>query len=372
MRRLLLPLAALAAAACGRGEKAGPAGAPRPAAVRAAPAVEKDVPVEIEAVGRVGSSGSVQVRAQVAGTLLAARFTEGQTVRKGDVLFEIDRRPFQAALDEATARLAQDEIRAQNAREDAARYEGLVGKEYVTRQQFEAARANAAALQAQVAADEATVQRAQLNLEYCTIRAPISARTGRRRVDPGNLVAAAAPEPLVTLEALRPVYAEFSVPERQLVALRARKGPPPAVRIQTAAGGPDVLGTLSFIDNAVDPSTGTVLLKARVPNEDELLWPGQTIQVHVEVGSRSKAVVVPASAVAAGQQGDYAYVVGPDRKAQLRAVIVEQAGDAEAVIAKGISPGELVVVEGQLKLRPDAPVEVLQDEPARGEKAAAR
>jgi membrane fusion protein, multidrug efflux system len=360
IRRLSILGLALLAAACSK--KDGGAGGPRPVPVRAAPAVEKDVAIEVQAIGRIVSSQSVQIRPQVSGTLVAARFVEGQAVRKGDVLVEIDRRPFEAALAEAKAKLAQDAVRAENARADAARYAGLVEKEYVTRQQHEAAKANAAALTAQVAEDEATVQRAQLNLAYCTIRAPLSGRTGRLRVDPGNLVAAGAPEPLTTIEQVKPVFAEFSVPERHLAALRARSDTPPPVRIRPGGDGAEIRGTVAFIDNAVDATTGTVLLKARVANDDEALWPGQTVDVRLQVAERANAVVVPASAVAAGQQGDYAYVVTPERKAQLRPVVVEQAGEKEAVIGKGISAGELVVTEGQLKLRPDVPVEILQDE----------
>jgi multidrug efflux system membrane fusion protein len=350
----------LALAACSRKENA--AAGPRPVAIRAAPAVEKDVPIEIRAIGRIVSSQSVQIRPQVPGTLVGARFAEGQVVRKGDVLLEIDRRPYEAALAEAKAKLAQDRVRAQNAREDAARYAELVEKEYVTRQQYESAKANASALLAQVAADEAAVERAELNLAYCTIRAPLSGRTGRLRVDPGNLVSVGAPEPLLTIEQVKPVFAEFSVSERHLASLRARRDAPPAVRIRTGAQGREVEGTLAFVDNAVDPATGTVLLKARFPNEDELLWPGQTVEPRLQVAERTRAIVVPASAVAAGQQGDYAYVVSPERKAQLRMVVVEQMGESEAVIAKGISAGELVVTEGQQKLRPDVLVEILQDD----------
>lgn len=368
MTHARLPALLLLAVACsGNAPDRGPA---RPVPVRAAAAQVKDVPVEIRAVGRIASAQSVQIRAQVSGTLVALRFTEGQTVRKGDVLVEIDRRPYEAAHAEAVARLAQDQVRAQNARDDAARYEQLVGKDYVTRQQYDQAKATAAALDAQVAADRAAVQRTALNVEYCTVRAPSPGRTGRRRLDPGNLVSAGAPEPLVTLEQLRPVYAEFSVPERYLAALRARREAP-AVRIRTPGGGPERTGALSFVDNAVDPTTGSVLLKARFPNDDEALWPGQTVEVRVQIAERSRAVVVPAAAVGSGQQGEYVWIVGADRKAALRTVVAEQPGDAEAVIGSGLSPGELVVVEGQLKLRPGAAVELLAEEKA-PEKAAAR
>jgi multidrug efflux system membrane fusion protein len=358
-RRLAVLGLALLAAACSK--KDGTATGPRPVAVRAAPAVQKDVPIEVQAVGRIVSSQSVQIRPQVSGTLVAARFVEGQAVRKGDVLVEIDRRPFEAALAEAKAKLVQDQARAENAREDAARYAELVKKEYVTRQQYDAARADAAALAAQVVADEAAVERAQLNLAYCTIRAPISGRTGRLLVHPGNLVSAGAPEPLLTIEAVQPVFVEFAIPERHLGALQARRDAPPPVRVR-AGGGEEIAGELAFVNNVVDAATGTVLLKARVTNEDELLWPGQTVDVHLRVAERARAVVVPAAAVAAGQQGDYAYVVTPEKKAQLRPVVVEQAGEAEAVIGKGIAAGELVVTEGQLKLRPDVAVEILEDE----------
>lgn len=366
---LAAALLAALAAACSRDDGKAAAG-PRPIAVRAAPAIEKDVPVEIGTVGRIIANRSVAIRAQVSGPIVAVHFTEGQTVRQGALLLELDARPYEAALLEAKARLEQDRARAENARADASRYEGLVEKEFVTRQQYESAKANAAALEAAVAADQAAIERAQLNLSYTRIRAPIGGRTGRLLVHQGNLVSANAPEPLVTLEQVKPVFVEFSVPERHVAALRQARATPPRATIRT--GGRDVEGTLVFMNNAVDATTGTILLKAEFPNEDEALWPGQTVEVALRVAERAKAVVVPASAVAAGQQGDYAYVVTAEKKAQLRPVIVEQAGEGEAVIGKGIAAGELVVTEGQLKLRPDVPVEVLQDGPPQDGKAPAR
>jgi multidrug efflux system membrane fusion protein len=350
----------VAALACSRGE--GKARATRPVPIRAAAAVLKDVPIELRAVGKIVSSQSVAIRPQVSGTLVRAHFTEGQAVKKGDLLVEIDRRPFEAALSEARARLAQDEVRALNARQDAERYAGLIDKEFVSRQQNDAAKANAAAAEAQVAADKAAVERARLNLDYATIRAPISGRTGKLLVHPGNLVSAGAPEPLLTLQQVKPVFAEFALPERHLAALRGRRDAPPTVRLTTAGGGPEVQGELAFVDNAVDATTGTITLKARVPNDDEALWPGQSVDVFLRVADRAQAVVVPASAVPTGQQGDYVYVVSAERKAQLRLVQVEQAGAQEVVIGKGVSPGELVVTEGHLKLRPDMAVEILPAE----------
>jgi multidrug efflux system membrane fusion protein len=370
-RPLLLALAALGAA-CSRGDgKAAGAGA-RPQ-VRAVAAVERDFPVEVRAVGRMVSAESVAVRAQVSGTLVGVHFKEGQAVRKGDLLLEIDRRPFQAAAAEAAARLEQDRVRAANARDDVKRYAGLVEKEFVTRQQWDAAQANAAALEAQVAADEAALERARLSLAYCTIRAPISGRTGRLLVHAGNLVSAGTPEPLVTLEQVRPVFAEFAIPERHLAALRARRGPPAPVEILTTGATAPVRGVLAFVNNAVDAGTGTILLKARFENEDEALWPGQPVDVTLRIGERARAVVVPASAVSSGQQGDYAWVVA-DGKAQVRPVVVDQASETEVVVSKGLSPGEQVVTEGHLRLRPGAAVEVLAGEarPGAGRPAEGR
>jgi multidrug efflux system membrane fusion protein len=365
LRTAALAAAALTLAACSRGDTK-KEGGPRAVAVRAARAVEKDVPVEVRAVGRIVANQSVAVRAQVSGPIVAVHFTEGQQVKRGDLLLEIDRRPYASALAEARAKLAQDRARDENARADAKRYAELVEKEYVTRQQYEAARAIAAALDATLTADEAAIERAALDLSYCTIRAPASGRTGRLLVHAGNLVSANAPEPLVTIEQVKPVFAAFSIPERHLGALRGR-ALGLQVRVRPAGADRDVPGTLAFVDNAVDPTTGTILLKARVENEDEALWPGQVVDVFLRIGERSRAIVVPASAVASGQQGDYAYVVSDERKAQLRPVVVAQAGSEEAVISEGLAAGELVVTEGQLKLRPDSPVELIDE---RGKPAA--
>lgn len=358
-RAYALSLAPLFLLACSREDDAA-ARAGQPVPIRAAPAVEKDVPVELRAVGKIVANRSVAVRAQVSGPIVAVHFQEGQAVREGALLLEIDPRPYEAALLEATARLEQDRARAQNAKADADRYAGLVEKEFVTRQQYEAARANAQALQAAVLADEAAVERASLALSYTRIRAPISGRTGRLLVDRGNLVTANAPEPIVTIEQVKPVFAEFAVPERNLGELRAARDSPPRVVVRTSAGL-EALGALAFVDNAVDAATGTILLKARIPNDDEALWPGQIVDVSLRLAERTRVVVVPASAVASGQQGDYAYVVGAEQKVELRPVEVAQAGDLETVVSKGVSPGEMVVTEGHLKLRPGAPVEILQD-----------
>jgi membrane fusion protein, multidrug efflux system len=356
-RPAVLLLVAATAAGCGAGDTAAKGG-PRAVPVRVATVSEKNVPVEITAVGRIVANQSVAIRAQVAGAITAVHFTEGQTVKKGALLIEIDPRPYQAALAEARARLTEERARAENARADAKRLADLVEKEFVTRQQYESARANAAALEATVAGSEAAVQRAALNLSYAAIRAPIAGRTGRLLVHSGNFVAAGATEPLVTIEQIRPVYAAFSVPERHLSALRGREAS--AVRIRTG-GGVDHEGKVEFIDNAVDPATGTVLVKARVTNEDEALWPGQSVDVVLRLGERMNAVVAPVAAIAAGQQGDYAYVVTAEKKVEVRPVKVALSSGGDAVVEKGLRPGEVVVTEGHLKLRPGAVVEILEE-----------
>jgi multidrug efflux system membrane fusion protein len=349
--------ATLALTACGKGADATRGRGPVP--VRSALAEVRAVPSEVRAVGRIVSNRSVSVRAQVSGQLTAARFAEGQAVEAGDVLVEIDRRPFEAALAEARAALARDLARAENARADAARYEELAAKEYVTRQQAEAALAGAAALDATVEGDRAAVRRAELSLAWCTIRAPVAGRTGRLLVHPGNLVTAGSQE-IVTLQQLQPVYVSFAVPARYLAELRARATPAP-VQVQLARGSPSVAGVVEFVDNAVDEASGTILLKARVPNQDEALWPGQVVEVALQLAAPRPAVMVPASAVQQGQRGDYAFVV-KDGAAELRQVTVAQADEREVAIAEGIAAGERVVVEGQLKLVPGARVELLDGE----------
>jgi len=352
-----LSLAVLLAAtlpACRGGEAAGRV--QKPVQVRLATAVEKAVPVEVSAVGRVVSARSVVVRPQVTGQLLAARFTEGQVVREGDLLFEIDRRPFEAALAEARANLARDQARAVAARADATRYEGLAAKEYETRQQAEGARASAGALDATLDAGRAAIERAELNLAYCAIRSPLTGRTGRVLVHPGNLVTAGTQD-LVTIEQQQPLLASFTLPERHLSALRAA-GPGAVVTVEAASGGPSSLGSVEFIDNAVDQATGTVLVKARLPNRDQALWPGQAVEVRVRLADRPRAIVVPSAAVAQGQQGDYAWVV-KDGAVEVRQISVEEAGEREVVVRQGLVAGEQVVIEGQMKLVPGIRVEPL-------------
>lgn len=358
--RLLAALAIAAVAGC-RGGAEGTAKGARPVTVRTAVAVEKSAPLEVRAVGRIVSARSVALRPQVSGVLLAARFTEGQRVSEGQVLLEIDPRPYAATLAEARARRDQERARADNSKAETARLAELAGRDLIGKQEFETARANAAAAAAGAEAAEAAVQRAELNLAWCTLRAPTAGRTGRLLVHPGNLVAAGGGEPLVTIEQTRPVYASFSIPERHLSLLRQR-GKAQAVQVRTS-GGLQTTGTVDFVDNAVDTATGTILLKARIPNDDEALLPGQIVDVSVALAERTRAVVVPAAAVSQGQRGEYVFVVKGDGTVDLRDVAVDQVLGDEAVIGRGVAAGETVVIEGQLKLVPGARVEPAERPP---------
>jgi membrane fusion protein, multidrug efflux system len=304
------------------------------------------------------SSQSVVVRSEVSGRIVAVHFTEGQSVKAGDLLLEIDPRPYQAALAGAQARLAQDRARAGNARADASRYARLLEKSFVAEQQHATAQSEAAAQEAAVAGDQAAVDRAELDLARCAIRAPAPGRTGRLLVHAGNTVTGDAALPLLTIERRRPVRVEFSIPERHLPALRGAGGGSPPAWVK-ADGGIERPGALDFVDNAVDATTGTILLRARLPNDDDALWPGQAVEVRLRLELRPGALVIPAGAVAQGQQGDYAYVVTPQRTVELRPVVVEPAGDDRFVVLKGLAAGELVVSEGQIKLTPGAQVELI-------------
>ena len=344
--------------------------------VQVASAQVQTVPLSVRAVGNVQAYATVAVRPQVTGQLEAVHFTEGQEVKKGDLLFSLDARPFRAALAQAKAALTRDTVQADNAAADAKRYAGLVTKGYVTQQQFDAARAAAAAAAATVTADKAQVEVAQLNLAYCTIRSPIAGRTGSALVQAGNLVQAAGADPLVVIAQLQPIYVSFSVPERELPRIRAHAGD--ALRVSVRPSGEqaeprpesidlaraDAQGTLTFIDNAVNPSTGTIMLKARFDNADEALWPGEFVDTQLAIGQRAGAVVIPSEAIENGQNGTYVYVVPTNHKVEVRSVTVGTTDAHQAVIEKGLAAGEVVVTDGQLRLNAGTQVTIKSPEKA--------
>ena len=327
--------------------------------VTVARAERRAVPFELAATGAVEPLQTVAVLPQISGPILRIAFSEGQEVEKGQILFQIDPRPFQAALDQAKAMLARDQAQAQSAVLDAQRYAELVTQDYVTKSDYDAKRANAEALQAVVRADSAAVANAALNLEWAAVRAPISGRTGRLLVREGNLVRANAPDPLVTINQIHPILVRFAVPERHLPDIqRHSRGRLPVLvspsKTDTAASE----GLLTFVDNAVDTATGTVLLKAEFPNRDNALWPGEFLNVRLQLYIENNALLVPAQAVMTGQQGTYVFVLNQDGTARSQPVTVERAAGAYAVIAQGVRPGDEVVTDGQVRLVSGAPVEV--------------
>jgi multidrug efflux system membrane fusion protein len=315
--------------------------------------------MQIRAIGTVQPVSTVAMRALAGGELTRVWFREGENVRKGQMLFTIDPRPYAASLLQAQANLARDEANQRNAESEAARYAGLVKKDYVTKQDYERMTSGAEAAKAVVAADKAAVENARLQLSYCNIAAPIDGRTGSLMVHAGNIVHANDNNPLVVINQVTPTYVQFAIPESQLDQVRARGGVGVPVTASPQNGGaPLATGKLSFIDNAVDATTGTITLKAIYPNQDRALWPGQFVTVAMTLQERPNAVVVPSQAVQTGQRGQYVYVVKQDTSVEMRPVKVEESVNQQAVIADGLTPGETVVTDGQLRLTPKSHVDV--------------
>jgi membrane fusion protein, multidrug efflux system len=319
------------------------------------------VPYVVMANGVAEPMQTVAVEAQVNGILNRVTFSEGQQVQSGQVLFELDARQYVAVLDQARGQLARDEAMAANARRDAARYAALVKEGYVTGSQADQAEATAASAAATVAADRATVEKAALDVANCTIRAPIAGRTGSLLVRQGNLVKANSVPPLVVINQIQPILVRFSVPQSQFPDIQRyyRNGNALAVRATPSEGsGVPLNGTLAFVDNNVDSTTGTVLLKARFSNPDGSLWPGQYTNVALQLFVDPNALTLPAPAVLTGQQGTYVYTIDSAGTAKQRPVAVSRTVDSVAVIASGVKEGEKVVVDGQSRLVPGSKVTI--------------
>ncbi len=348
--------------ACSRAQKAP---APELVPVRVGTVVAKSVPVQIRNVGSVQPYNTVAVRALVNGEILQVHFREGQDVRKGELLFTIDPRPYEAALAQAQGALARDRAQLENAEADVKRYADLVKKDYVTQQQYDSVRANSQAYAATVRADEASVDRARLDLGYCSIRSPLDGRTGVVMVQAGNVVKA-NDATLVTINQVAPVYVAVAVPERDLPEIRRRQaeGRLPVDAEDPSTGRLLSRGELTFIDNAVDRTTGTITLKATFLNADRVLWPGEFVNALITLSTLTGAVVAPQGAVQTGQQGTYVYVLKADQTVEPRPVAVGRTLADGAVIDKGLAAGERVVTDGQLRLRPGSKVEILEAEKA--------
>jgi len=328
--------------------------------VKVAVAVQKAVPVQLQAVGTVEAYASVSVKSRIDGELVKVHFREGQDVRKGDLLFTIDPRPYEAALKEAQARLERDVALADKAEMDARRYAELVAKNYVSSDKYEQFRANSEALRATVAADRASVERARLQLEYCFIRAPMAGRTGRLLVDEGAQIKANDDKGgMVDVFQILPIYVSFAVPQQYLPDIKTHMA---RGQLKVEADIPESktkleAGTLSFLDNKVNSQTGTVLLKGSFANSDRQLWPGQFVMATLTLTTRNDAIVIPSMAIQVGQDGQFVYVVKPDMSVESRPIVPGMSVGDDVVIDKGLAAGERVVTEGQLRLVPGAKVQ---------------
>jgi multidrug efflux system membrane fusion protein len=355
--KLLYPFAILAALVAGCSKPAPQKKESIPVVV--AVAKRTAVPYTLATNGVVEPLQTAAVEAQVGGILTQVAFTEGQTVHAGDVLFQIDARPYVATLDQAKGQLARDQAQAANAKRDATRYNTLVEKDYVTRSQADQATATAASALATVDADRATVERAQLDVANCTIHAPISGRTGGLLVRKGNLVKANESTPLVVINQIQPILVRFSVPQGELPDIQRYFGAskPLAVQATPSEGSGSTLnGTLAFVDNSVDSTTGTVLLKARFDNPAGALWPGQFVTVALRLYVDPNALTVPSSAILTGQAGTYVFTVDKAGSAKQRNVKVARTVDSLAVVAGGLAPGDRVITDGQSRLIPGSKV----------------
>ena len=320
---------------------------------------QKTVPVELRVVGNVQASSTVTIKSKVGGELTRVHFTEGHDVRKGDLLFTIDPRPYEAALKQAEANLQKDLAQTKHAQEDARRYEFLIQKGVVARQQYDKFRTEAEALEAAVLADRAAVENAKIQLGYCSIHSPIDGRTGSLMVKQGNIIKADDVN-LIVIHQIVPIDVAFSVPEQNLQEIKKYMA---LGKLQVDALVPSnnerpEQGTVTFVDNAVDTSTGTIRLKGTFANRERKLWPGQFVNVVLTLTREPNAIVVPSQAIQTGQQGQYVFVVKQDLTVESRPVVVGRFVSNETVVQKGLLAGEKVVTDGQLRLYPGARVEI--------------
>ena len=346
----------LALSTCSGGTT-GPA-KPGPAPVLTAIAQKKSVPVELSSIGTVEAMASVSVRAQVQGNLSEIHFQEGQEVKQGDLLFSIDPRPYQDAVRQAEAVIRRGQAQLSLTDKQARQADALPREGIISDNTRDTATTSAQTQQASQAANQAALNNARLQLSYCSITAPITGRAGKRLVDVGNLVRPGE-QPLVVINQIRPIQVSFSEPEQSLGRIRARMAEGKLVTLALLPGEsePEV-GELTFIDNAVDPATGTILLKATFANDQERLWPGQFVDVELTLTEEKDVVVVPSSALQQGQQGTYVYAIKPDRTVELLPVTPGLALGEETVIDQGLAAGREVVIDGQLRLTPGAAVEI--------------
>jgi len=365
-----LLLLVIFSSACSNDKSRKPVSAPIPIIVSTV--IQKTVPVQLRAIGNVQAYSTVTIKSKVGGELVRVHFAEGQEVKKGELLFTIDPRPYEATLKQAEANLERDLVQAKNAQEDVRRYEFLIQKGVVARQQYEKFRTDADALEATVLADRAAVENAKIQLGYCSIRSPIDGRTGSFIVQQGNIIKAEDIN-LVVINQIVPIDVGFSVPEQFL----------PEIKKYTASGKLQVealvpmneerpeKGVITFIDNAVDSNTGTIRLKGTFANREKKLWPGQFVNVVLTLTTEPNAIVVPSQAIQTGQEGQYVFVVKQDLTVESRPVVAGRAVKNETVVQKGLHADEKVVTDGQLRLYPGAKVEIKTSDSATATKKKA-
>lgn len=328
--------------------------------------VTKTVPVRIYAIGNVEPFTSVAIKARVDGQIVSVHFKEGDEVRQGAILFEIDPRPFAASLKQAQANLGKDKALYDRAVEQEKRYKDLLAKNFISPDAYEQVRTNMDTAAATVAADEAAIDGAKLSLEYCTIRAPVTGYVGRIQIQQGNLVKANDTISLVTINQVLPIYVSFSVPEQNVADVRKYQAAG-ELKVQVNlvnSAHAAIAGRLSFLDNAADMTTGTIKLKAEFANTDKALWPGQFVSVVLTLYDQKDAVVAPSAAVQNGPNGQYVFVVKPDLTVELRNIKIARAEGDDTVIASGLQSGEQVVTAGQLRLAPGTKVNLAKAAPA--------
>ena len=341
-------------------------GGEAPVSVTTAKTRRADVPVTIDAVGTVQALNTVTIRTQVDGRLMRLAFTEGQDVKKGDLIAEIDPALYKAQYDQAVAKKAQDEANLANARLDLARYEKLVIGNFASKQQYATQKALVAQLEALVRADQASIENTRATLDYATIRSPVDGRTGIRLVDVGNILHANDQTGIVVISQLKPIYVVFTLPQQSLPAVRKAKSDGAARVAALAPDNASVLetGELSVIDNQIDQQTGTVRLKATFANADLGLWPGQFVNVRLTLDTIRQAVVAPSPAVQRGPSGAFVYVLGDDGLAHQRVVSTGRQDESQVVVTNGLEPGETVIVSGFTRLTDGTKTRVIDPTPA--------
>lgn len=340
-------------------------GGNQPITVTATKVTAQNIPIWLTGIGTVQAYNTVTVRPRVSGNLEQIQFVEGSMVKQGDVLAQIDQRPYQSVLDQALARKAQNEAQLVNARQELARVQNLVKSKAVSKQSLDEAEAAVAQLEAAVQADNAAIAAAQLDLDFTTVRAPIAGRTGIRQLDVGNIVTANQEQGVVTLTQLQPISVVFTLPQNHLPSLRGhlQSGAEPLIVQAHSEDGAALLdeGTLELIDNQIDSSTGTLRLKAVFKNEKLNLWPGQFITARILVETRKNVTVVPPESIKPGLNGPYAYLIRPDKSVEARNVKTGISIDGWTIIEEGLNPGDQIVLEGHIKLKPGSVVSVKEE-----------